>query len=76
VVQRGRVVARVPAVTERAVAAATFWERLDDHLERGWVRFLLVAAALCVLALAFLVYRARRVARRPGASPRGSSPTT
>jgi D-alanyl-D-alanine carboxypeptidase (penicillin-binding protein 5/6) len=76
VLQRGRVVARVPAVTERAVAAATFWERLDDHLERGWVRFLLAAAALCVVALAFLVYRARRVARHPGGSPRGSSPTT
>lgn len=76
VVQRGRVVARIPAVTERAVAAATFWERLDDHLARGWVRFLLLAAVLCAAALVVLVHRARRAARRPGGSPRGSTPTT
>jgi D-alanyl-D-alanine carboxypeptidase (penicillin-binding protein 5/6) len=76
VVQRGRVVARVPAVTERAVAAATFWERLDEGLQRGWVRFLIVVGVLCLVALAFLVHRARRPARGPGGSPRGSSPTT
>lgn len=62
VVQRGRVVARVPAVTAEAVPAATFWERLDEGLARGWVRFLIAVAVVCLIALALLVRRTRRVA--------------
>jgi D-alanyl-D-alanine carboxypeptidase (penicillin-binding protein 5/6) len=60
VLQRGRVVARVPAVTAEAVSAATFWERLDEGLARGWVRFLIVVGLLCVVALAVLARRTRR----------------
>jgi D-alanyl-D-alanine carboxypeptidase (penicillin-binding protein 5/6) len=59
VLQRGEVVARVPAVTAEDVAAATFWERLDEQLARGWVRFLIVLALVCAVALAVLVRRAR-----------------
>lgn len=61
VLQRDRVVARVPAVTAEAVQAATFWERLDEGLARGWVRFLIVVLLVCLAALAVLVRRARRV---------------
>lgn len=66
--QRGRVVARVPAVTAAAVAKATFWERLDDELARGPVRALVGAAALLLVVLAVLLARHRRGSRRP---PRG-----
>lgn len=72
VLQRGRVVARVPAVTATDVAAATFWERLDDHLQRGWVRFLIGLAVVCLLVLVSLVVRGRR-SRRGG--PRGGRRT-
>lgn len=72
VLQRDRVVARVPAVVATDVAAATFWERLDDHLQRGWVRFLIGLAVVCLLALAVLVARTRRT-RRSG--PRGGRRT-
>ncbi|MEV4421867.1 D-alanyl-D-alanine carboxypeptidase family protein [Patulibacter sp. NPDC049589] len=63
VLQRGRVVARIPAVTATEVRAATFWQRLDDGLERGWVRFLIAVAVVCLLVLAFLVRRSRRTHR-------------
>lgn len=65
VLQRDRVVARVAAVTAEEVAAATFLERLDDHLERGWVRFLIALGVVCVVLLAVLLARARR-GRRGG----------
>ena len=60
VVQRGRVVARVPAVTAEAVAAASFGDRLDENLGRTSVQLLLVVALLCVVALAVLARRGRR----------------
>lgn len=60
VIQRGKVVARVPAVTATAVQGATFWERLDDGLARGWVRFLIGLGVVCLLVLAVLVRRSRR----------------
>jgi D-alanyl-D-alanine carboxypeptidase (penicillin-binding protein 5/6) len=59
--QRGRVVDRVPLVTERAVAAATLGERVGDYLNRGLTRVALVLLALCSLYLALL---RRRVTRR------------
>jgi D-alanyl-D-alanine carboxypeptidase (penicillin-binding protein 5/6) len=59
VLQRGEVVARVPAVTAEDVAAATFWERIDEQLARGWVLVLIVLALVCAVALAVLVRRAR-----------------
>jgi D-alanyl-D-alanine carboxypeptidase (penicillin-binding protein 5/6) len=71
VIQRGKVVARVPATTATRVASATFWERLDDHLARGTVRILIAAAALLALALAFLV----RWSRRSSGARRRSTPT-
>lgn len=61
VIQRGRVVASVPAVTASRVEAATFWERLDDGLARGWVRFLLATAVVCAVLLVLLVRRSRRL---------------
>jgi D-alanyl-D-alanine carboxypeptidase (penicillin-binding protein 5/6) len=75
VLQRGRVVARVPAVTAEPVAAATFWERLDEGLARGWVRFLIAVAVACLVLLALLVRRSRRVRRTGGGGPRAGSPT-
>jgi D-alanyl-D-alanine carboxypeptidase (penicillin-binding protein 5/6) len=71
VLQRGKVVARVPAVTATRVEAASFWERLDDHLARGAVRILIAVAALLALALAILV----RWSRRSSGARRGSTPT-
>lgn len=75
VIQRDRVVARVPAITATDVAAATFWERLDDHLERGWVRFLIGLAVVCLLVLGVLVGRSRRAHRAGRGGPRGGAPT-
>lgn len=60
VVQRGRVVARVPAVTAEAVVAASFGDRLDENLGRRSVQMLLVVALICVVALAVLARRGRR----------------
>ena len=75
VLQRDRVVARVPAVTATDVAAATFWERLDDRLAGGWVRFLIVVALVCALVLAVLVARARRARGGGRGGRRGGSRT-
>jgi D-alanyl-D-alanine carboxypeptidase (penicillin-binding protein 5/6) len=75
VLQRDRVVARVPAVTATDVAAATFWQRLDDRLAGGWVRFLLVALLLCAAALVVLVLRARRSRGGGPGGRRGGSRT-
>lgn len=75
VLQRDRVVARVPAVTATAVDAATFWERLDEGLQRGWVRFLIVLAVLCLVLLGVLVGRSRGTRRGLPGGPRGSSST-
>lgn len=60
VVQRGKVVARVPAVTAVDAAAASFWDRVDENLGRRGVQLLLVVAVLCVVALALLAWRGRR----------------
>lgn len=60
VVQRGKVVARVPAVTVADVAAAGFWDRVDENLGRRGVQLLLVVAVLCVVALALLARHGRR----------------
>lgn len=60
VVQRGKVVARVPAVTAADVVAASFWDRVDENLGRRGVQLLLVVAVLCVLALALLARHGRR----------------
>lgn len=70
VVQRGRVVARVPAVTAAAVEAAGFWDRLDENLGRRSVQLLLAVAVICAVALAILALRGRRrtmAAHHPGA---------
>lgn len=75
VIQRDRVVARVAAVTAGDVAAATFWERLDDHLQRGWVRFLIGLAVVCLIVLAVLVGRSRRTRGAGRGGRRGGSPT-
>lgn len=60
VVQRGKVVARVPAVTAADVVAASFWDRVDENLGRRSVQLLLVVALLCVVALALLARHGRR----------------
>ncbi|MBF6619668.1 MAG: D-alanyl-D-alanine carboxypeptidase [Patulibacter sp.] len=65
VVQRGQVVARVPAVTAEAVVAASFGDRLDENLGRRSVQALLLVAVLCVVALAILARRGGRGRRRP-----------
>ena len=75
VIQRDRVVARVAAVTAGDVAAATFWERLDDHLQRGWVRFLIGLAVVCLIVLAVLVGRSRRTRGAGRGGRRSGSPT-
>jgi D-alanyl-D-alanine carboxypeptidase (penicillin-binding protein 5/6) len=67
--QRGRVVARVALVTEHAVAAATFGQRVGDYLSRDSTRVALLLLALCSLYLAFL--RRRLVRRRNGAQGHG-----
>ncbi|MDX6702439.1 MAG: hypothetical protein QOF26_2665 [Baekduia sp.] len=68
VTQRGKVVARVPAVTADAVDAATFLQRLGDWLGQPLTLVLLGAFALCSLYLVLLRRRAvrRRQARRSG----------
>jgi D-alanyl-D-alanine carboxypeptidase (penicillin-binding protein 5/6) len=68
VTQRGRVVARVPAVTADAVDAATFLQRVGDWLGQPLTLVLLGAFALCSLYLVLLRRRAvrRRQARRSG----------
>lgn len=70
VLQRGRVVARVPAVTANGVAQATFWQRADENLGRRGVQLLLLVAAICLVALVVL---ARRIPR-PGRSVDGATP--
>lgn len=69
VVQRGRVVERVPAVTAGDIAQASFWERADDHLGRPWVRGLIGVALICGIVLAVLLRRSRRRAPRSRRSP-------
>lgn len=60
VVQRGKVVARVPAVTASDVVAASFWDRIDENLGRRGVQLLLVVALLCIVALTLLARHGRR----------------
>ncbi len=60
VIQRGKVVARVPAVTASDVVAASVWDRVDENLGRRGVQLLLVVAVLCVVALALLARHGRR----------------
>jgi D-alanyl-D-alanine carboxypeptidase (penicillin-binding protein 5/6) len=68
VLQRGKVVARVPLVTADAVDAATFFDRLRDWLGSPVTLVLLAAFALCSLYLVLLRRRAvrRRQRRRAG----------
>jgi D-alanyl-D-alanine carboxypeptidase (penicillin-binding protein 5/6) len=75
VIQRDRVVARVAAVTAQEVAAAPVWERLDDHLQRGWVRVLIGLAVVWLIVLAVLVGRSRR-GRGAGRGGRRSASST
>jgi D-alanyl-D-alanine carboxypeptidase (penicillin-binding protein 5/6) len=62
--QRGKVVARVPLVTDRAVSAASAGQRLKDFLGRG-VTLLLLAAFLGG-SLLLVLLRRRAVRRRRG----------
>jgi D-alanyl-D-alanine carboxypeptidase (penicillin-binding protein 5/6) len=68
VLQRGKVVARVPLVTADAVDAATFFDRLRDWLDSPVTLVLLAAFAVCSLYLVLLRRRAvrRRQRRRAG----------
>lgn len=68
VLQRGKVVARVPLVTADAVDAATFFDRLRDWLDSPMTLVLLAAFAVCSLYLVLLRRRAvrRRQRRRAG----------
>jgi D-alanyl-D-alanine carboxypeptidase (penicillin-binding protein 5/6) len=68
VTQRGKVVARVPAVTADPVDAATFLQRVGDWLGQPLTLVLLGAFVLCSLYLVLLRRRAvrRRQARRSG----------
>jgi D-alanyl-D-alanine carboxypeptidase (penicillin-binding protein 5/6) len=63
--QRGKVVDRVPLVTEHAVAAPTLGQRLGDYLGRSSTRAVLVVLALCSLYLAFLWRRLTRRRKEP-----------
>jgi serine-type D-Ala-D-Ala carboxypeptidase (penicillin-binding protein 5/6) len=68
VLQRGKVVARIPLVTADAVDAATFFDRLRDWLDSPVTLVLLAAFAVCSLYLVLLRRRAvrRRQRRRAG----------
>jgi serine-type D-Ala-D-Ala carboxypeptidase (penicillin-binding protein 5/6) len=68
VLQRGKVVARVPLVTADAVDAATFFDRLSDWLDDPVTLVLLAAFVACSLYLVLLRRRAvrRRQRRRAG----------
>jgi serine-type D-Ala-D-Ala carboxypeptidase (penicillin-binding protein 5/6) len=68
VLQRGKVVARVPLVTADPVDAATFFDRLRDWLDAPVTLVLLGAFAVCSLYLVLLRRRAvrRRQRRRAG----------
>jgi D-alanyl-D-alanine carboxypeptidase (penicillin-binding protein 5/6) len=61
---RGQVVARVPLVTARPVAEASFFERLDDVAGRTILVALIAAVALASLQVAALRRRVRRRRRR------------
>jgi serine-type D-Ala-D-Ala carboxypeptidase (penicillin-binding protein 5/6) len=67
--QRGQVVARIPLVTARAIAAPTLTQRVSDYLGRGSTRAVLVVLALCSLYLALV--RRRSTRRRNGAEGHG-----
>jgi D-alanyl-D-alanine carboxypeptidase (penicillin-binding protein 5/6) len=67
--QRGQVVARIPLVTARAIAAPTLTQRVGDYLGRGSTRAVLVVLALCSLYLALV--RRRSTRRRNGAEGHG-----
>jgi D-alanyl-D-alanine carboxypeptidase (penicillin-binding protein 5/6) len=67
--QRGQVVARIPLVTARAIAAPTLAQRVSDYLGRGSTRVVLVLLALCSLYLALV--RRRSARRRNGAEGHG-----
>jgi D-alanyl-D-alanine carboxypeptidase (penicillin-binding protein 5/6) len=59
-----RVVARTALVTQRAVAKATFAQRLGDYVSRPLTLVLLGALLVCSLQLALLRRRAGRRGRR------------
>lgn len=67
--QRGRVVARVPLVTARAVSAPTLGQRVSNYLGRGSTRAVLIVLALCSLYLGLV--RRRSARRRDGAEGHG-----
>jgi D-alanyl-D-alanine carboxypeptidase (penicillin-binding protein 5/6) len=62
--QNRRVVARTALVTERAVAKASFAQRLGDYVSRPLTLVLLGALLVCSLQLALLRRRAGRRGRR------------
>jgi D-alanyl-D-alanine carboxypeptidase (penicillin-binding protein 5/6) len=69
VLERGKVVARVPVVTAEPVDAASFLDRLRDWLSGTFTLLLLAAFALCSLYLVLLRRRAvrrRKERRRSG----------
>jgi D-alanyl-D-alanine carboxypeptidase (penicillin-binding protein 5/6) len=66
--QRGRIVARVPLVTRRAIAAASVFDRSDDLLGRTLTVVILSVVALASLQLVFLRRRAVRRRRRKAGS--------
>jgi D-alanyl-D-alanine carboxypeptidase (penicillin-binding protein 5/6) len=70
VLDRGRIVARVPLVTAEAVDAASFMDRLRDWLSHPWTLVLLAAFVACTLYLVLL--RRRAVRRRQQRTRQGA----
>ncbi len=64
VLRRGRTVARVPLVTQRAIAAAGLGRRVGYALGHGATRIVLPALALCSVCLVLLWRRTTRRRRR------------
>ena len=66
VLEGSRVVARVPLVTPRAIAAATFAQRLGSYAARPLTLLAIAVLAMCSLQLVVLRRRAQRRRRRRG----------
>ncbi len=65
---RGRTIATVPLVTDRAITQASIWQRGDDFLGRTLTVVILSAVALASLQLVLLRRRAVRRRRRQAGS--------